>query len=91
MAKFEDDSGLKATDILKRVGLDVLFIDPTYFRPTEVDTLLGDPTKAKKKLGWQPKYDLKMLVEDMVSADLQLFRKDLHLVEASYRLLKKVE
>lgn len=89
--KFEAATGLKSDDILKRVGEDVLFIDPTYFRPTEVDLLLGDPTKAKQKLGWEPKYDLKMLVEDMVSSDIDLFRKDLHLQKAGYQPLNQAE
>jgi len=58
------------------VGQTVLAIDERYFRPTEVDLLIGDPTKAKTKLGWQPKFDLNALVKDMMTADLELFRKD---------------
>ncbi len=54
----------------------VLAIDERYFRPTEVDLLIGDPTKSKTKLGWQPKYDLNGLVKDMMQADLELFKKD---------------
>ena len=50
-------------------------IDPKYYRPTEVDILIGDPTKAKTKLGWQPKYDLKSLVNDMVTSDLELVKQ----------------
>ena len=57
------------------IGQIVLKIDPTYFRPTEVDLLIGDNTKAKTKLGWTPKYTLDMLVKEMVAADLQLFKK----------------
>lgn len=52
-------------------GKVVIAIDPQYFRPTEVDLLLGDPSKAKNKLGWVPKYDLRLLVKEMVQADLE--------------------
>jgi GDPmannose 4,6-dehydratase len=66
-------------------------IDPAYFRPTEVDLLIGDPSKAQKKLGWTPKYDLAMLVEDMMTSDLKLFKKDLHLLQAGHTVLNQVE
>ncbi len=58
------------------VGSVVVRVDPKYFRPTEVDLLIGDPTKAMTKLGWKPKYDLPALVKDMVSSDLILFKKE---------------
>jgi GDPmannose 4,6-dehydratase len=48
----------------------VVRVDPKYYRPTEVDLLLGDPTKAKTQLGWQPKYDLQAMVKEMVASDL---------------------
>src|SRR5690606_24842418 len=54
----------------------IINVDSRYFRPTEVDLLIGDPTKAKSKLGWNPKYDLHGLVKEMVSADVALFKKD---------------
>ncbi|MFN9112439.1 MAG: GDP-mannose 4,6-dehydratase, partial [Bacteroidota bacterium] len=66
-------------------------VDPTYFRPTEVDLLIGDPTKSKTKLGWQPKYDLKMLVDEMVAMDVSLFLKDIHLVKGGHKILKQAE
>jgi GDPmannose 4,6-dehydratase len=66
-------------------GQEVLGIDKRYFRPTEVDLLIGDPTKAKTQLGWKPKYDLKALVAEMVAADLENFRKDQLLQNAGYR------
>lgn len=72
-------------------GKEVVCIDERYFRPTEVDLLLGDPTKAMTKLGWQPKYDLKALIEDMVSADLNLFRKDQLLEQGGHRVLNYFE
>jgi GDPmannose 4,6-dehydratase len=57
------------------IGKVVVEVDPKYFRPTEVDLLIGDPTKSKTKLGWQPKYDLPALVKDMMQADVALFSK----------------
>jgi GDPmannose 4,6-dehydratase len=57
------------------VGDIIVKVDPKYFRPTEVDLLIGDPSKANKKLGWKPKYTLEALVKEMVSSDLQLFSK----------------
>ena len=62
-----------------KIGQVVMKIDPTYFRPTEVELLIGDNTKAKSKLGWKPKYDLPMLVKEMMKADLMLFRKEKYL------------
>ena len=56
------------------VGQKVLAIDPAYFRPTEVELLIGDPTKANEKLGWKPKYDLKSLCKEMVESDLKIFK-----------------
>ena len=52
------------------IGKEVVAVDPRYFRPAEVETLLGDPTKAKTQLGWQPKYDLQAMVKEMVASDL---------------------
>ena len=63
------------------IGKEILSIDPSYFRPSEVDLLIGDPTKAKEKLGWVPKYDLASLVNDMMKSDLKLMRKSLYLKE----------
>ncbi|MFC3198975.1 GDP-mannose 4,6-dehydratase [Parapedobacter deserti] len=58
------------------VGQEVVCVDPSYFRPTEVELLIGDPTKAKTKLGWKPTYDLPALCKEMVSSDLAILRKD---------------
>ena len=57
------------------IGKEVLSVDPSYFRPTEVDLLIGDPSKAKAKLGWVPKHDLAYLIKDMMQSDLELFKK----------------
>ena len=67
-------------------GKEVVAIDKEYFRPTEVDLLIGDPTKAQTKLGWKPKYDLKMLVKEMVKADLELFEKDKYLTLGGHKV-----
>ena len=56
------------------IGKEVLSVDPSYFRPTEVDLLIGDPSKAKEKLGWVPEHDLASLVKDMMKSDLELFK-----------------
>ena len=58
------------------IGKEVLSVDPTYFRPTEVDLLIGDPSKAKNKLGWVPEHDLISLVKDMMQSDLKLFKNE---------------
>jgi GDPmannose 4,6-dehydratase len=60
-------------------GKVVVKVDPRYYRPTEVELLIGDPTKANEKLGWLPKYDLQALVTEMVASDLDLFKKEKHL------------
>jgi GDPmannose 4,6-dehydratase len=57
------------------IGKQVVGVDPKYFRPTEVELLIGDPTKAKTKLNWEPKYDLKALCAEMVKADIEVFRQ----------------
>lgn len=74
-----------------KIGDVVVRVDAKYFRPTEVDLLLGDPTKSKTKLGWQPKYDLPALVNDMVISDLNLMKKDEHLKEGGFRTLNYFE
>ena len=58
------------------IGDVVVKVDPKYYRPTEVDLLIGDPAKANKKLGWKPKYDLNTLVKEMVASDIRLFKKE---------------
>ena len=72
-------------------GKEVLAIDPKYFRPTEVDLLIGDPTKAKEKLGWEPQIKLAELIEDMMSSDLKLMQKDKYLKEGGYQTLNYFE
>ena len=69
-------------------GKEVVAVDKNYFRPTEVELLIGDPTKANTKLGWQPKYTLPMLVSEMVQADIELFRKDQLLEQSGHKILR---
>lgn len=69
----------------------IIKVDPRYFRPTEVDVLIGDSTKAKLKLGWKPKYDLNMLVTEMIHSDLNLFKKDLDLKKAGHNVHHREE
>lgn len=73
-------------DFALEVGKEVVCIDERYFRPTEVDLLLGDPTKAMTQLGWKPKYDLKALVQEMVAADVDLFKRDQILERSGHRV-----
>src|SRR5690606_28791699 len=72
-------------------GTIVVQVDEKYFRPTEVDLLLGDPTKAKTQLGWKPKYDLPALVKDMVLSDLHLMKKDEYLKKGGFKTLNYFE
>lgn len=80
--------------LLMRVGqgeAPIVQVDSRYFRPTEVDLLIGDPTKANEKLGWIPEYDLKGLVEDMMQSDIQLMKKDEYLREGGFRTMNYFE
>ena len=74
-----------------RLGEAVVGVDPAYFRPTEVDLLIGDNTKARTKLGWEPTYDLRSLCQDMVRSDLELMKKEEYLKNAGYRILNYFE
>ena len=78
-------------DYKVEIGKEVLSVDPSYFRPTEVDLLLGDPSKAKEKLGWVPEYDLKGLVKDMMKGDVKLMKRDVDLLKAGHKILRQVE
>ncbi|WP_407430432.1 GDP-mannose 4,6-dehydratase [Arcticibacter sp.] len=78
-------------DYQLEAGTQVVAVDPRYFRPTEVELLIGDPTKSKTKLGWTPKYDLPALVKDMMSADVELFRKEKTLKELGYAVKNQYE
>lgn len=76
---------------IKRIGQSVVGVDPAYFRPTEVDILIGDNTKARTKLGWEPTYDLKALCQDMVVHDVELMKKEEYLKNGGYRIMNYFE
>jgi len=73
------------------IGKEVVSVDPKYFRPTEVDLLLGDPTKAETKLGWTREYKLEELVDDMMQSDLKLMTKDVYLQDGGYKTMSYFE
>ncbi|WP_192085436.1 GDP-mannose 4,6-dehydratase [Algoriphagus sp. Y33] len=77
--------------ILNLLNKEIIRIDPAYFRPTEVDLLLGDPTKSKTQLGWTPEYDLAGLVGDMMASDIKLMQKDMHLVQGGHEVYRQSE
>lgn len=91
----ENEKGFVAActnpDFQLEIGKEVVAVDPRYYRPTEVDLLIGDPTKAQTKLGWKPKYDLPALVKEMMENDVDLFRKDRMLQEAGYYVRNQFE
>lgn len=72
-------------------GAVVVKVDPRYFRPTEVDLLIGDASKAKEKLGWTPKYTLAEMIKEMVASDLEIFRKEKHLKESGFEIKNEFE
>ena len=78
-------------DYQVEIGTEVVSVDPKYFRPTEVDLLLGDPTKAETKLGWKREYKLEELVNDMMQSDLKLMTKDVYLQEGGYKTMSYFE
>jgi GDPmannose 4,6-dehydratase len=78
-------------DFQVEIGKEVVAVDEKYFRPTEVELLIGDPTKSKTKLGWEPKYDLQGLVKEMVAADVDLFRREKLLKDSGYAIKNQFE
>ena len=78
-------------DYQLEIGKEILAVDPKYFRPTEVELLIGDASKAKEKLGWVPELDLQDLVKDMMQSDLKLMQKDQYLQNGGYRILNYYE
>ena len=78
-------------DYQVQTGSTVIQVDPRYFRPTEVELLIGDPSKAKEKLGWQPKHNLKSLIREMLASDLELFKKDQVLLREGFGIKNEFE
>jgi len=79
------------SDYAVKIGQEVVAVDAKYFRPTEVDLLIGDASKAYKKLGWKPEYELQDLVDDMMASDITLMKKDSYLREGGYTTLNYFE
>jgi GDPmannose 4,6-dehydratase len=73
------------------IGKEIVAVDPRYYRPTEVDLLIGDATKARTKLGWLPKYDVQSLCAEMVAADVKLFQKEIFLKKAGFGVKNEFE
>tara|TARA_B100001059_G_scaffold85100_1_gene83168 strand:- start:3504 stop:4631 length:1128 start_codon:yes stop_codon:yes gene_type:complete len=84
-------SACKEKEFKVEIGKEVLSVDPSYIRPTEVDLLIGDPTKAKEKLGWVPEHDLTSLVKDMMESDVLLMKKDVDLLNAGHDIFTQTE
>jgi GDPmannose 4,6-dehydratase len=91
-AKFEEHVG---TDYYKvfaaRLGDVLVGVNKAYFRPTEVELLIGDATKARTRLNWEPKYDLKAICNDMMLSDIKLMKKETYLKEGGYRIMNYFE
>ena len=75
----------------KSTGKVLVMVDPNYYRPTEVDLLIGDATKAKEQLNWEPKVTVSLLVKEMVSSDVSLFKKEIHLKKGGFQSLNQYE
>ena len=79
-------SSVEDSSLSVKPGQEIINIDPTYYRPTEVDSLIGDASKARKKLGWNPNHDLDSLIKDMVNSDLKLAKKDKLAIEHKFKV-----
>lgn len=90
-AKFTERVGAEFIEGLKAIKDPVVEVDPAYFRPTEVELLIGDPTKSKTKLNWQPEYDLPALVEDMMRSDIKVMKKETYLKDGGFRIMNYFE
>jgi GDPmannose 4,6-dehydratase len=90
-----NEEKLKQRQILEHcklsIGQEIVAVDPRYYRPTEVELLIGDPTKSKTKLGWEPKYDLAGLVEDMMNSDIELMKKEKFLHDSGLKSSLQME
>ena len=90
-ARFTESVGKEFLDNIKSVKNAVIEVDSAYFRPTEVELLIGDATKSRTKLNWTPEYDLKSLVEDMMRSDVKIMKKETYLKEGGFRILNYFE
>ena len=90
-ARFTEYVGAEFLEGIKKVTEPVVEVDPAYFRPTEVELLIGDATKSRTKLNWTPEYDLAGLVEDMMVSDIKVMKKETYLKEGGFRILNYFE
>lgn len=88
---FAEEVGAQFISKMQQLTIPVVEVDPAYFRPTEVDLLIGDATKSRTKLNWIPEYDLKGLVKDMMKADVKLMKKETYLKEGGFQVLNYFE
>jgi len=88
---FVQKVGAEYLDRISNIETPIVEVDANYFRPTEVELLIGDATKSRTKLNWVPEYDLKALVEDMVSSDMNLVKKEIYLKEGGFRVMNYFE
>lgn len=88
---FEQTVGAEFLEIIQKVTGPVVEVDAAYFRPTEVELLIGDATKSRTKLNWIPEYDLPALVKDMMTSDVKLMKKETYLKEGGFRILNNFE
>ena len=86
-----EGQGNQEKGIDKSTGKVLVEVDPNYYRPTEVDLLIGDATKAKEQLNWEPKVTVSLLVKEMVSSDVSLFKKEIHLKKGGFQSLNQYE
>jgi GDPmannose 4,6-dehydratase len=84
-------SGVEETGVDAKTGRTIIRVDPRYFRPTEVETLLGDPTRARERLGWTPEIGFDTLVQEMVEADLEIARRDAMIQREGYKVCRYAE
>jgi GDPmannose 4,6-dehydratase len=90
-AKFIRQVGAEFLEKIKTITEAIVEVDAAYFRPTEVELLIGDATKSKTKLNWTPEYDLPALVEDMMRSDVKLMKKETYLKEGGFKILNYFE
>ena len=88
---FSERVGDQFLEALKKRKDALVEVDPAYFRPTEVELLIGDATKARTQLGWEPEYNLKALLEDMMLSDIKVMKKENYLKEGGFRILNYFE
>lgn len=88
-AMFEEKIGKQPSHL--KTGDIIVKVDPFYFRPTEVDLLIGDATKAKTKLGWKPQYNLEKLIKEMIKSDIQLMKKEAYLKAGGFDVRTQIE